>query len=113
MEANNGRRDEIQGAGVEEQAAHDACDMHDASLLDELYNLVVETDNQEQGELSVILLSTSTSTVHLYINRPPLHQPHAEVPGKHYRRTHLTLVPTIMWCLAAERREQQQNTRVP
>ena len=65
MEANNGRRDEIQGAGVEEQAAHDACDMHDSSLLDELYNLVVEADDQEQGELSVIPPSTSTSTAHL------------------------------------------------
>ena len=65
MEANNGRRDEIQGAGVEEQAAHDACDMHDSSLLDELYNLVVEADDQEQGELSVIPPSTSTSIAHL------------------------------------------------
>ena len=64
MEANNGRRDEFQGAGVEEQAAHDACDMHDSSLLDELYNLVVEADNQEQGEPSVIPLSTSTLTAH-------------------------------------------------
>ena len=65
IEANNGRRDDIQGAGVVEQAAHDGCDMHDSSLLDELYNLVVEADNQEQGELSVIPPSTSTSTAHL------------------------------------------------
>ena len=46
---NNGQRDEIQGAGVEEQAAHDACDMHDSSLLVELYNLVVEADNQQNS----------------------------------------------------------------
>ena len=63
----------------------DACDMHDSSLLDELYNLVIEAYNQEQGEPSVIPPSTLHQPLSTHTFDP--HTDNDVVSGRKKKRT--------------------------